>query len=356
MKRTKIFIFIAMTLILVGCSSSKINKLERYDREFYETFDTVINISIYSDDKKFAKDNLQFAEDRFKELTKIFDNYKTYTGVNNVKTINDNAGIKPIEVDETLFNLIEFSIDNYHNYSTNNNIAMGPVIKKWNSYRELYENGSTEDEVINELNSSLPLQEELESLRDYINIDKIKLDKNNKTVFIDEGMSIDLGATAKGYATEIVAKELEERGVNSAIISAGGNVRIIGLPGDGREYFKIGIQNPDLNSDKAAILVMKLKGDVSAVTSGDYQRYFEVDGKRYSHIINPDTLAPTSKIKSLTVINKDSGLADFLSTAAFNSTDDEIKKMAKETNSEIIWIDENFKIHMTEGAAKYIEK
>ncbi|MGI5948732.1 FAD:protein FMN transferase [Peptoniphilus sp.] len=355
MKKIKIA-FLAFLLIFVTGCSKKEAKVERYTSQFYETFDTVVDVTIYSDDENFAIENLKYTEDRFKELSMLFDNYKSYPNLANVKTINENAGIKPVVVDDVLYELIKESIDNYHNYSKKNNIALGPVIDTWNAYRDLYDEGRTKEEVKAVTGSYIPDKEMLEGFKNDLNVDNIKLDDEEKSVYIDSGMKIDLGATAKGYATELVAKELEERGVKSCIISAGGNVRVIGEPGDGRDTYKIGIQNPDLSSSNKAIAVMRLKGDVAAVTSGDYQRFFEVDGVRYPHIIDPDTLEPSHRIKSLTVINKDSALADFLSTAGFNSTNEEIEKLSILTDSGIIWVDEKGDLHYTKNAEEYLEK
>lgn len=355
MKKLKIIVLAFLLIFVSGCAKKE-TRPEKYTAQFYETFDTVVDITIYSDDENFAKENLKYTEDRFNELSMLFDNYKSYPNVVNVKTINENAGIEPTKVDDTLYELVKESIDNYHKYSDKNNIALGRVIKLWNSYRDLYDSGMTKEEVMEKNGSFLPEPSVLENLREYTDIDKIKLDDNEKTVYLEENMAIDLGATAKGYATELVARELEERGVKSCIISAGGNVRVIGEPGDGRDSYKIGIQNPDLSSQNKAIAVMRLKGDVAAVTSGDYQRFFEVDGVRYCHIIDPDTLEPSHRIKSLTVINKDSALADFLSTAGFNSTDEEIEKLAELTDSGIIWVDENGELNYTKNAEAYLEK
>lgn len=96
--------------------------------------------------------------------------------------------------------------------------------------------------------------------------------------------------------------------------------------------------------------------NTSIVTSGDYQRYFDLDGVRYCHIIDPDTLKPAHEIKSATVIKEDSGLCDFLSTAAFNSSDEEIQALSDKTGAAIIWVDKDMNIKATENASKYINE
>jgi thiamine biosynthesis lipoprotein len=135
----------------------------------------------------------------------------------------------------------------------------------------------------------------------------------------DPDSSIDLGAVAKGYTTELVCDELESEGFKSFAISAGGNVKVVGKPlAKDRDTWIIGIQNPvsttsagttDDLIDKVAVV------DVCVVTSGWYQRYFKVDGKIYHHIIDPVTLYPQNYYKSVTIVHEDSGICDLLSTA-----------------------------------------
>ncbi|WP_019139102.1 FAD:protein FMN transferase [Peptoniphilus timonensis] len=372
MKKSIVIFALGGLLFLTGCNNKTTNKnineenkskisseevtkkAEKYDIEFYDTFDTLVTISIFSDDENFAEENLQYAKSRYEELHKLFDNYKNYDGLVNVKTINDEAGVKPVVVDETLFKLIKDSIDHNKNVSDNTNIALGPVTKLWNEYRELYESGKTKEEVIALKGQALPSDEELEKLRPLTNIENVKLDEKKKSVEIDKGMALDLGATAKGFATELVARELQERGVKSSVISAGGNVRIIGKPVDGRENYRIGIQNPDIESENQVIAAVNV-ANTSIVTSGDYQRYFDLDGVRYCHVIDPETLKPAREVKSSTVIKEDSGFCDFLSTAAFNSTDEEIEELSEKTGAAIIWIDKDMNMKNTENANKFME-
>lgn len=372
MKKTILALALGSLLILSSCGDKNVKNTnvsetdtkvsaenpskdaKKYDIEFYDTFDTVVDIAIYSDDEDFANENLEYAKKRYEELHKLFDNYKKYPEVTNIKSINDKAGIEAVKVDDTLFTLIKNSMDDYYNISHKTNIALGPVTKLWNEYRDLYESGKTKEEVIAIKGKALPSDDELEALRPFTKMDRVKLNETDKSIYIDKGMSLDLGATAKGFATELVAKELEDRGVNSAVISAGGNVRVIGKPKDGRENFKIGIQNPGMENEKGIIAVVNVSG-TSIVTSGDYQRYFDIDGVRYCHIIDPDTLKPAMGMKSVTVIKEDSGLCDFLSTAAFNSTDDEIKTLGEKTGSAIIWVDKDMNMKANEDASKFID-
>ena len=143
------------------------------------------------------------------------------------------------------------------------------------------------------------------------------VDEAEKTVYLrDPEMSLDVGAVAKGYATEKVAQLLEKQGYDHVTINAGGNVRTIGLK-PGGEKWNIAVTNPDTSSAQEFVDVARV-GSAAMVTSGVYQRFFEYEGRRYHHIIDKDTLMPEQRYLSATILAKDSGYADALSTAVFN--------------------------------------
>jgi thiamine biosynthesis lipoprotein len=129
-------------------------------------------------------------------------------------------------------------------------------------------------------------------------------------------MSLDVGAVGKGYATEQVGEIAKKNGFTSGLISVGGNVRAIGNKRSSNSPWNVGIQNPDMKSEQSNLQVVNLT-DLSLVTSGDYERFYTVNGKNYHHIINPETLFPSEYFTAVTIICKDSGNADALSTGAF---------------------------------------
>ena len=129
-------------------------------------------------------------------------------------------------------------------------------------------------------------------------------------------MSLDVGAIAKGYACEKIASSLESAGYSSYVLDLGGNLRAIGHKPDGSTW-RTAVRNPDIFSSEPYIYYFNI-ADTSVVTSGDYQRYYTVNGVNYHHIINKDTLMPANYFSSVTIITKNSGLADGLSTALFN--------------------------------------
>ena len=260
---------LALLLILVGCSKHK----EKYTSTFYDTFDTQVLYVEYADSKDEFNENAEFVESEFLRLHKLYDNYRTYEGINNVKTINQNAGKEPVKVDEDLFNMIKFSFDNYDKVLGKTNVAMGKVLDIWHNIREKNE-GKDDNEII------LPKNEDLIEANKYTNIDNVILDEENMTVYItDSNMGIDFGAVAKGYAVELVAKELEEKGIENASINAGGNVRTIGNPGDDRKTWGVALQNPDVESSEY-LDVLYIEDSESIVTSGEskilHERWQEI--------------------------------------------------------------------------------
>lgn len=162
------------------------------------------------------------------------------------------------------------------------------------------------------LESRVPSKEKIDNVLNTVGAEHIRIE--NSSVTLDEGTSIDLGGIAKGYASANAVHILEEQGVSSALISLGGNVRVVGSKPDGSEW-SVAITAPDDNSEKIGVLSVS---DVAVVTSGSYQRYFEENGQIYHHILDTDTGYPAdSHLKSVTVVSEDDTLADALSTALF---------------------------------------
>ena len=153
-----------------------------------------------------------------------------------------------------------------------------------------------------------------------------------------------MGAVAKGYVADAIAEELKKLGMNSGLVNLGGNVAAIGNPPN-KTAWSIGIQNPDNNDiiDKVNI------NDLSAVTSGNYQRYYIVDGKRYHHIIDPATLMPADRYKSVTVIHPNSTVADMLSTSLFILPYEDGVALAEQYNAQAMWVNNDNTISATDG-------
>lgn len=324
--------FILIVTLLFGCTSPAYKKYEDSYLDYLDTFSTLIAYT--STPEEFDTYSAKMEEDLeyYDNLFNVYDN----APFNNLKTINDNAGKTAVVVDTELFELIKLSKDMYLQTEGTINIAMGSVLSVWHSYRL---------EGV-----SVPAIEELTSANMHTSIDNIVLDDTKKSVYIaDENASIDLGAVAKGYISSLIAEDLKALGMTSGLINIGGNVVAVGKPSD-KDYFKVAIQSP--SGDNSMLDTLSIK-DVSVITSGNYQRYYEVDGKRYHHIIDPYTLYPANNFKSVTVITADPTLGDMLSTALFILPLEDGEALAKKYNAQAMWVDLNDTVTTTEGYSQY---
>lgn len=285
---------------------------DKYSVEYIDLFDTQTEITGYETDGETFADEAAFIKERLTYYNQLYDIYNSYDGINNIKTINDNAGVKPVEVSQDIIDLIKFGNEMYYETDGEINIAMGAVLSIWHNYRE-----AGLDDVAN---ASLPSDAELEEAAAHTDIENVIIDESAKTIYLsDAQMSLDVGGIAKGYAVERVVQESQERGIDHMLLNVGGNISCIGTKGKQGD-FNIGIQNPDLESDEPYIETVEISDGTCVVSSGDYQRYYEVDGQRYCHIINPDTLFPATDFKQVSIVTDDSGKADAYSTAVFNMT------------------------------------
>jgi len=344
----KVISSLMIVIIAVSASGcSKNNKKTRYEAEFIGLFDTLTKIVGYSDSKEEFSKYSQLIYDSLQEYNNYYDIYNDYPGINNIKTINDNAGIKPVKVDKKIIDLLKLGKELYIKTNGRINIAMGSVLSIWHKYRE--------DGIRDEESAALPPTEMLKEAAKHTDIDKVIIDETNSTVFLeDKEMSLDVGAIGKGYATEQVAQLAMENGFTSGLLSVGGNVRAIGSK-EGKKW-SLGIQNPDKESKDTSLLTVEIT-DCSLVTSGDYERYYIVDGKEYNHIINPDTLYPGEYYHSVTILCKDSGLADALSTSVFVMPIEEGEMFINSLpDVEAMWVMKNGEIRYSKNFENYIKK
>lgn len=315
MKRwAALFMTILITAAVTGCSLSPASEAKRYQAEFLTLFDTATKIVGYADSEEEFKEQVQIVYDELEKYHQLYDIYNDYDGINNIKTINDKAGVEPVVVDERIIDLLLLGKDMYEKTEGKLNIAFGSVLSIWHEYRT---DGLNDPE-----NAKLPPMEKLIEANKHVDIDKVIIDEEKSTVYLEDAdMSLDVGSIGKGYAVEQAAKAAKEAGVTSMLMSVGGNIRGIGVKGDG-ERWKVGIQNP-FDEEAEEYLKKVYIEDVSLVTSGDYQRYYEVEGKRYHHIINTDTLLPAENFTAVSILCADSGIADALSTSVYNMTYEE---------------------------------
>lgn len=343
-----ISIILAISIAVMCCSCSTVKK-ERFSKNFLDLFDTASTIIAYDNSADEFDQHFNQFYDKLKTYDHLFDIYNSYDGIVNLKTLNDTAKDGPVKVDSEIIDLLEYGKEIYKMSAGKTNICYGAVLILWHNARE--------DAKINPENAYLPDADQLKEASQHTNIDDLIIDKENSTVyFADSELKLDVGAIAKGYAVNEVGKFAKQNLWTSAAISIGGNIYTFGNKNDdGKTLWNIGIENPNPNSED--YLENVAITELSVVTSGDYQRYYTVDGKRYCHIINPDTMMPSEFVSSVSVICNDSALGDALSTTLFNMPiEDGVKFVNSLDGVEAIWVDKEYNNTYSNNFKDYIKQ
>ena len=302
-------------------------------------------IYTYADKDDTAIEKYQkIADEVLSYYHKLFDIYFEHDGMNNLCTINKNAGKSPVKVDEEMIVFLEYCKELYTITGGKTNVMLGSVLELWHDARE----DALDD--FGYLNpDDLPSMAALEKANEHTSIDLLVIDKEASTVYItDRKAALDVGAIAKGYTVDILAEKIKAEGAESVALNIGGNIRTIGLKPQGEQWV-VGITNPDKSSEQSLYCKVEI-GSTSMVTSGDYERYFYAGETKYHHIIDPVTLVPAAYFSSVTIITENSGLADALSTALFcMSYDDGLALVNSIGGVEVVWIDLNYNVKTTPG-------
>lgn len=335
MKRVVTFLLV-LVLALCGCTNVSVpTAMNQYTATFLTLFDTVTTIVGFAKTKDEFSVQAQKIHDELLVYHQLFDIYNEYEGRNNLKTVNDQAGMEPVKVDEAIIDLLKDCKSYYELTEGKVNVAMGSVLGLWHDARS--------SGIQDPQNAALPKMEALEAASTHTDIDSVVIDEEASTVYLsDPGVRLDVGAIAKGWATQQVA----EAAPVGMLISVGGNVCATGPKDEKGTPWIIGIQDPEDNENNRHTVYVE-KGSV--VTSGDYQRTFTVDGKTYHHIIDPVTLMPANYWRSVSIVCEDSGLADALSTALFLLPLEAGKALVTQCKAEAFWIDMDGEEYMTPG-------
>jgi len=343
-----------MLCFLTGCSmqpgtdavfGGKNARTEKtqYQATFLDLFNTVTTVVGKAENEEVFTQQAQAVYDSLLYYHQLFDVYNDYEGVNNIKTINDQAGIAPVKVDAAIVEMLADCKEYYEQTNGRVNAAMGSVLYLWHTARN--------DSINDPVHAYLPETEKLKAAAEHTDMEKLVIDREASTVFLsDPDMRLDVGAIAKGWATQKAADEFaakypaEDGGF---LISVGGNVCATGPKDAQGTAWVIGIQKPDGDANEYLHTVYVKSGCV--VTSGDYQRTYAVDGKQYHHIIDPDTLFPSAYWRSVTIICEDSGQADALSTALFLMDLESGQKLLKQYDAAAMWVNADGEIFYSPG-------
>lgn len=334
-KRKQAFILLVLCflLLLCGCSNASAKSdMEQYKRTYviFDFFDTATTIVGYEENEERFQEVCNYIEKELERYDSLYDNYNALSSVNSLYVINRDAGKEPVPVDNDMIKLFQMGKDIYTLTNGQTDFAMGAVFSIWHTHRE--------DASFDPTLASVPSMEELQEAAKHCNIDDVIIDEESATIYYaDPLLKCDVGAFAKGYAIERIVEDLIEMGVNHYSLNVGGNVRTIGPKPNGQSW-TVAVQNPDLYSQESYSEVLSFH-DLALSTSGSYQRYYYVGNKKYHHIINPGTLFPEDNFLSVSVLNKDAGIGDALSTALFNMSLEEGQALIDSLpDTEAMWI------------------
>ena len=335
------------SIILTGCVEEQKEKSQykSYSFSYFDTISTIIGVDTADDFATTSKAAL----DLVGEYHRLFDIYNEYEGINNLCTINklvDGAHVE-VEVDRRIIDMLLYAKEMYTLTGGEMNIAMGSVLSIWHDYRTAGIDNPSKAEVP-------PMDILLEAAK-HTDINDIIIDEERNTVFLaDPQMKLDVGAFAKGYAVEMVARMLLEMGKTTYVVNVGGNIRTTGTKLDGSKWMT-GVENPDTSDDTIPYIeYLELAGE-SIVTSGSYQRYYIAGGKRYHHIIDPDTLMPSTGLLSVSIVCQNSADGDGLSTALFCMSIEEGMALVNSLDGiEALWVDASGNKHYSNGFKNYL--
>lgn len=279
-------------LILFSCSCSHGTE-NLYERSFYSMGSTV-ELKFYSPSEELFHRVVDACVERTKEIDRLFSNYRDDSVL---AQVNRNAGVAPVSVPGEFLGLVRTSIRYSELTEGAFDITIGSLFELWR----------TETKA-----GRLPARSRIRDALGCTGFQKIKIDEVKSQVLLDgDCVRLDFGAIGKGYAVDEMVKIARESGITRGLVNFGGNIYAMDPPA-GRKSWDVGVRKPGSGNEIISKLDLVKKG---VATSGDYERYFEHEGKRYSHIINPKTGWPAEDVTSVVAVSKSATEADVFSTA-----------------------------------------
>lgn len=284
---------IAISALAVGCGFKSLLTPKPYTETQF-LMDTVMEITVYGDNKEEA---VKAAFTEIKRLHTLSDNFDESSQVSKV---NQMAGLEKVKVDSDIINMVQRSNELSDQFDGVFDVTVGPLTDLWGIGRK---------------GDFVPTQVEIDQVLPLVNYRLLQVDTTDDTLYLPKkGMKLDLGGIAKGYAVDKAIEILKAKGIQSALINAGGDVRVIGNKPDGTPW-RIGVQHP--RDTEGIIAKLALTAWDNMETSGDYQRFIVKDGVRYSHILDPRTGRQPQGTISVTIVGNSSTDDDVFSTAVF---------------------------------------
>lgn len=256
---------------------------------------TLVTVTTVARDQATAQ---QAATAGLAEIRRLEALWSTWIPSSEISRVNANAGRAPVAVSPETYDLIQLSLEVGRLTEGSFNVAIGPAIEVWGFPEEPH----------------VPAKDDLQAVRPLIDLSAVRVDPAARTIFLaGRGMALDVGGIGKGYAADLAAEAMRRAGASAAVVALSGDIKTFGRMPEG-ERFLFGIQHP--RREGAVLATLELENEAVS-TAGDYQRYFEQDGVRYHHILDPVTLHPARACRSVTVVAGRGVMADGLDTGIF---------------------------------------
>ncbi|RBP46719.1 FAD:protein FMN transferase [Garciella nitratireducens] len=333
----RVFILVISLLFLSSCSNMgrDLTSLEPA-RESVNAMGTITDFIVYG---SYADEGVQKGKEILLDLEQKMSLNRENSEVNQ---INLEAGKKPVSVSKDTFEVIKRGVYFSKLTAGQFDITIAPITELWN---------------IGQDNQRIPNDKELKKACSLVNYKNIKLDEKKRMVFLEkEGMKIDLGGMAKGYAADKILKTFREMGIENALVSVGGNIKVIGKNPQENRPWKVGLRHPR-KARGSYFATLDLKDGQTVVSSGDYERYFIKNKIRYHHIFDAKTGKPSrSGIIGVSIICDNSMDADALSTSVFLLGNKEGKGLIDKIEGvEAVIITDDLEVQMTQGAKSKVK-
>jgi thiamine biosynthesis lipoprotein len=256
---------------------------------------TLVTVTAVASDKNVGDEAVQAAFDEIKRLERLLS---TWRSDSELSQVNAEAGRQPVQVSRETLQLVIRALDIAELTHGGFNIALGPAIEAWSVTERQH----------------IPKKEELGRLKPLVDWTSIQVNREQRTIYLPhKGMRIDVGGIGKGYAADRAVEEMKQAGAIGGVVALSGDIKTFGILPE-RRGFPVGIRHPRVEEGLIAMIDLK---DEAISTAGDYERFFERDGVRYHHILDPQTLRPARACQSVTVLAKEGVVADGLDTGIF---------------------------------------
>ncbi len=281
--------------LLAGCMATQPVYQHRVSKRAQMHMGTLVTLTVVAPDMRVRDRAMRAGFDEIKRLEQLLS---TWRSDSELSRVNAQAGRLPVTVSQETLELVARSLEMAELTHGGFNIALGPAVEAWSVTERQH----------------IPDDRKLQQLKPLVDWTSIQVDAVARTIFLPrEGMRIDVGGIGKGYAADRAVEEMKRAGATGGVVALSGDIKTFGVLPD-RKGFPVGIRHP--RQEGSLLTVVELK-DEAISTAGDYERFFERNGVRYHHILDPQTLQPARACQSVTIVAKEGTVADGLDTGIF---------------------------------------